>query len=170
MFGLVLQSSIFLQFLFMKTTFSAALLLTSLAATAQTTPVGPPATPQRPVTDTYFGKKVVDNYRWLENTNSPEVQAWFKAQGNYTTQTLDQIPGRDRLIKTFEDYDKFLGAKGARKEGHLFDPYQPVDIVRKELDKIKGHLVWMPLDFLCDAGNMAEKGVQVNSITESIYT
>ena len=63
MFGLVLQSSNFLQFLFMKTTFSAALLLTSLAATAQTTPVGPPATPQRPVTDTYFGKKVVDNYR-----------------------------------------------------------------------------------------------------------
>ena len=97
----------------MKTTFSAALLLTSLAATAQTTPVGPPATPQRPVTDTYFGKKVVDNYRWLENTNSPEVQAWFKAQGNYTTQTLDQIPGRDRLIKTFEDYDKLLAVRYA---------------------------------------------------------
>ena len=97
----------------MKTTFSAALLLTSLATTAQTTPVGPPATPQRPVTDTYFGKKVVDNYRWLENTNSPEVQAWFKAQGNYTTQTLDQIPGRDRLIKTFEDYDKLLAVRYA---------------------------------------------------------
>lgn len=70
-----------------------------------------PATPKRPVTDTYFGKKVVDNYRWLEDTNNPEVQAWFKAQGDYTTQTLDQIPGRDRLIKTFEDYDKLLAVR-----------------------------------------------------------
>ena len=40
-----------------------------------------PATPKRPVTDTYFGKAVVDNYRWLEDMNSPETKAWFKAQG-----------------------------------------------------------------------------------------
>ncbi|HEX8326761.1 MAG TPA: prolyl oligopeptidase family serine peptidase [Hymenobacter sp.] len=70
-----------------------------------------PATPKRVVTDTYFGKKVVDNYRWLEDTNSPEVQAWFKAQGDYTTQTLDQIPGRDKLIQTFEEYDKLLAVR-----------------------------------------------------------
>jgi phospholipase D1/2 len=44
-----------------------------------------------------------------------------------------------------------------------------VEVVRQELDKIKGHLVWMPLDFLKDA-NMAEKGLQVNAYTESIYT
>jgi phospholipase D1/2 len=41
--------------------------------------------------------------------------------------------------------------------------------LKKELDRIKGHLVWMPLDFLCEA-EMAEKGLQVNSITESVYT
>lgn len=75
----------------------------------------------------------------------------------------------DDNVKTFEDYDKFLGAKGSRKAGHLFDMFQPVDVVRQELDKIKGHLVWMPLDFLCDAP-MAEAGLQVNSYTESIYT
>lgn len=75
----------------------------------------------------------------------------------------------DDNVKTFEDYDKFLGAKGSRKAGHLFDMFQPVDVVRQELDKIKGHLVWMPLDFLCEA-EMAETGLQVNSYTESIYT
>ncbi|KAF2719312.1 phospholipase D/nuclease [Polychaeton citri CBS 116435] len=73
----------------------------------------------------------------------------------------------DDNIKTFHDYESFL-PKG-RKAGHLFDMYQPVDIVRQELDKIKGHLVWFPLDFLKDA-EMAEKGLQVNSYTESIYT
>lgn len=44
----------------------------------------------------------------------------------------------------------------------------PEDI-RAKLDKVKGHLVWMPLDFLKDA-NMAEVGMQVNQFTESVYT
>jgi phospholipase D1/2 len=74
----------------------------------------------------------------------------------------------DDNIKTFEDYDHFM-PKDSYKSGHLFDPYQPVDHVRQELDKIKGHLVWMPLKFLQDA-EMAEKGMQVNSWTESVYT
>ena len=45
----------------------------------------------------------------------------------------------------------------------------PAEDIRKKLDRIRGHLVWMPLDFLRDA-EMAEKGLQVNAFTESIYT
>jgi phospholipase D1/2 len=75
----------------------------------------------------------------------------------------------DNNVKNFEDYDAFLGAKGSRKAGHLYDLFQPVEVVRQELDKIKGHLVWMPLDFLKDV-ELAEKGLQVNAYTESIYT
>jgi len=45
----------------------------------------------------------------------------------------------------------------------------PAEDAKKKLDQIKGHLVWMPLDFLKDA-EMAEKGLQVNSWTESVYT
>jgi phospholipase D1/2 len=70
----------------------------------------------------------------------------------------------DDNIRTFEDYDNFR-PRGGIKEGHLFDPYQPVKDVREKLDKIKGHLVWMPLDFLKDA-EMAEPGLAVNQITE----
>ncbi|KAJ5126406.1 hypothetical protein N7526_008583 [Penicillium atrosanguineum] len=73
----------------------------------------------------------------------------------------------DENIKTFEDYDNFC-PRGT-KQGHLFDPYMPVAEVREKLDRIKGHLVWLPLDFLCDA-EMAEPGLAVNQITESIYT
>ncbi|KAL4892446.1 hypothetical protein BDV59DRAFT_202584 [Aspergillus ambiguus] len=74
----------------------------------------------------------------------------------------------DDNIKNFEEYDHFRPQKG-RKLGHLFDPYQSAQDVREKLDKIKGHLVWMPLNFLKDA-EMAEPGLQVNQITESIYT
>ena len=55
------------------------------------------------------------------------------------------------------------------KQGHLYDPTMPVEEVKKKLDLIQGHLVWMPLAFLEDA-EMAEKGLQVNEFTESIYT
>ena len=37
----------------------------------------------------------------------------------------------------------------------------PATEVRSKLDQIKGHLVWMPLDFLKDA-EMAERGLQVS--------
>ena len=71
-------------------------------------------------------------------------------------------------VKTFADYENFLPKHGV-KQGHLYDPYMPVAEVRQKLDKIKGHLVWMPLDFLENA-EMAEKGLQINAYTESIYT
>lgn len=70
----------------------------------------------------------------------------------------------DDHIKTFEDYDNFR-PRGTHKEGHLFDPFMPAKEVREKLDLIKGHLVWLPLDFLRDA-EMAEPGLAVNQITE----
>ncbi|KAL2405885.1 Phospholipase D1 [Exophiala dermatitidis] len=74
----------------------------------------------------------------------------------------------DNHIRTWKDYDAFC-PREVIKQGHLHDPHMPVEIVRKELDKIRGHLVWMPLDFLCEE-QMAEKGMQINAYTESIYT
>ena len=78
----------------------------------------------------------------------------------------------DDEILTFDDYDSFTpNPKNDKdhKQGHLYDLNRPVKEVRAELDKIKGHLVWMPLKFL-EQAEMAEKGLQVNSYTESIYT
>lgn len=36
-----------------------------------------PATKEIPVVDDYFGTKVTDNYRWLEDLKDPNVQNWF---------------------------------------------------------------------------------------------
>jgi phospholipase D1/2 len=71
------------------------------------------------------------------------------------------------IVKTFEDYDKYLPPKGT-KAGHIYDKTMSAAEIRKKLNEIKGHLVWMPLDFLKDS-NMAE-GLTVNAWTESIYT
>jgi phospholipase D1/2 len=70
-------------------------------------------------------------------------------------------------VKTFDEYNAFLPPKGT-KAGHVFDRMTPADEIRQKLDQVKGHLVWMQLDFLKDAA-MAEKGLQVNQFTESVY-
>lgn len=98
-------------------------LFAACSAVAQTVPsAGLPKTPKRPVTDTYFGKTVVDNYRWLEDMNNPETKDWFKAQGDYTKSVLDQIPGRDKLIETFVAYDKLLAVRYGeiKKRGNTY--------------------------------------------------
>jgi phospholipase D1/2 len=70
----------------------------------------------------------------------------------------------DNNIKTWKDYDTFAPRKTI-KQGHLHDPNMPAELVRQKMDKIRGHLVWMQLDFLCEE-KMAEKGLQVNAYTE----
>lgn len=48
-----------------------------------------PPTEKKPVTDEYHGVKVVDEYRWLEETGSPAVKAWTHAQNQHSRTWLD---------------------------------------------------------------------------------
>lgn len=57
----------------------------------------PPQTAQRPVTDEYFGVKVVDPYRWLENWDNLDVRAWTDRQNTYTRGMLDAQPFADAV-------------------------------------------------------------------------
>ena len=66
----------------------------------------PPVAPVRPVTDDYFGTKVVDPYRYMENLKDPVVQAWFEAQDDYTRAVLGKIPGRQELLDRIKQLDQ----------------------------------------------------------------
>ena len=46
--------------------------------------------------DDYFGTKVADPYRWLEDDNAEEVKAWVEAENAVTFGYLDTIPFRPR--------------------------------------------------------------------------
>jgi prolyl oligopeptidase len=81
----------------------AALVLASLlagaSAVAAASTDSQPVAPVRPVTDTYFGTKVTDPYRWMEDRNAPEFVKYMLAQGVYARGVLNRIPGRDALQK-----------------------------------------------------------------------
>ena len=68
-----------------------------------------PVTAKKSVTDVYFGHKVEDNYRWLENDLSVETEEWVKKQNQTTFKYLNQIPFREdlkaRLLKLL-NYEK----------------------------------------------------------------
>ncbi|AEV33219.1 serine protease, S9A family peptidase [Owenweeksia hongkongensis DSM 17368] len=62
------------------------------------------------VVDEYFGTKVPDPYRWLENDTSAETEAWVKAENKVTFDYLKEIPYRkdinDRLTDLW-NYEKY---------------------------------------------------------------
>lgn len=69
-----------------------ALWLCAVLLQAVSAPETPPATEKKPVTDTYFGTAVRDDYRWLEDWNAPAVQAWSGAQNARARAVLDRLP------------------------------------------------------------------------------
>ena len=73
-----------------------ALLLCSLPgvqAEAQL-PAVYPSTRKDATTDDYFGTRVADPYRWLEDQNSTEVKDWVAAENEATSSYLEKIPFR----------------------------------------------------------------------------
>ncbi|MEO7524516.1 MAG: prolyl oligopeptidase family serine peptidase [Ferruginibacter sp.] len=62
------------------------------------------------VNDDYFGEKVTDPYRWLENDTSAETGQWVKDENNVTRKFLEQIPYREDIRKRYQqlfNYEKF---------------------------------------------------------------
>jgi prolyl oligopeptidase len=84
-----------------------ALLPASQAAAGQGKVLPPqPVAPVEPVTTDYYGTKVVDPYRYMENLKSPEVQKWMKGQNAYARAELARIPGRKKLLASVRKYDQ----------------------------------------------------------------
>ncbi len=85
-----------------------ALSFVTISVDAQ--PLKYPVTKKGDVVDTYFGVKVADPYRWLEDEKSPERTEWIEAQNKVTFGYLEQIPYRQKLKERLEklfDYPKY---------------------------------------------------------------
>jgi len=66
-------------------------------------PSAPPKAAEKPIIDIFHGTKVLDNYRWLEDGNSPETQKWVEQEMAYTRGMLDRLAGRDAIHKRLTD-------------------------------------------------------------------
>ncbi len=62
----------------------------------------PPVVAASPVFDNYFGTKVPDNYRWLEDAKSPQTRAFIDAENAYTSRYMKQAHIRPRVVDELE--------------------------------------------------------------------
>jgi len=116
-----------------------------------------PETKKVDVVDDYFGTKVPDPYRWLEDDNAPEVAAWVEAQNKVTFGYLDKIPYRAQIRKRLEtllNYPRY-GAPTRRGENFIFSKNdglqnQSVFYIQKGLDG--------PPDLLLDPNKFSTDG------------
>jgi prolyl oligopeptidase len=60
--------------------------------------------------DEFFGSKVSDPYRWLENSDTPDTRAWIDAENKVTFDYLSTVPERARIkarLTEIWNYERF---------------------------------------------------------------
>ncbi|HBB33112.1 MAG TPA: S9 family peptidase [Cyanobacteria bacterium UBA8803] len=75
-----------------------------------TTPFNYPPSYQADQIEDYHGTKVADPYRWLEDPDSEETQAWIEAQNQVTFGYLADIPQREEIkqrVTQLWNYEKY---------------------------------------------------------------
>jgi prolyl oligopeptidase len=121
----------------------------------------PPPTRRAPVTDTYHGTDVVDEYRWLEDGGVAEVTAWIEAQNAYTRSVLDRMPGAASLRRRVQEIrtlqvPRMSGVKaaGGRLFAVRFTPpqQQPVLVTLPGADAVDQLRVILDLNQLDPSG------------------
>src|SRR5579871_3722951 len=78
---------------------SACLILASSCREASLQKVSYPPTQKGDIVDDYFGTKVADPYRWMEDLDSKPVTDWVSAQNQVTFDYLSKLPTREPFKK-----------------------------------------------------------------------
>ncbi len=83
----------------LRTALVCVLVVPLSTSTVVAAPPSQPVAPKRPVTDTYWGVNVIDNYQYLEQVDEAEVLEWANAQNAYTREWLDSKPQREPILE-----------------------------------------------------------------------
>ena len=118
--------------------------------------------------DEYFGEKVADPYRWLEDDNSPETAAWVKAQNKVTDHYLKDIPFRGKILsrlKEVSNYEK-VGVPYKERDGKWYffrnDGLQNQSVMYQMDTPDSEPRLFLDPNKLSDDGTVALKGTYFN--------
>jgi prolyl oligopeptidase len=75
-------------------------------------------------TDDYFGTKIQDPYRWLENDTAKNTEEWVKEQNVVTNAYLGKIPFRDKIRNRLTEIWNYPKYGAPQKEGEWFTFYK----------------------------------------------
>ncbi len=95
------------------------------APTPEATPaVSYPETRRTDQADDYYGTRVADPYRWLEDTDSPETAQWVEAQNRVTFGYLESLPQRDAIERRLTEVWNYPKYGVPFKEGGQYFSFQ----------------------------------------------
>lgn len=83
-----------------------------------------PATKKTDHVDDYFGTKVKDPYRWLEDDNSEQTKEWVEAENKVTDAYLSAIPYYDKVKKRLGEMWNYAKYSSPFKEGDWYYFYK----------------------------------------------
>lgn len=107
----------------MKHFIIAAALLITASATMQAQKIQYPEAKRLNVVDDYFGTKVPDPYRWLEDDNSSETAQWVKQENEITQNYLKKIPFREdvkRRLTELANFEKWSAPRKVKDKYYFF--------------------------------------------------
>lgn len=90
----------------MKTSYLLSVGLALCSIDAIHAQLKPQPAPEKVVTDEYFGTKLEDPYRYLENLEDPTVVEWMKSNASYAKAKINEVPERNNIIKKLQEFDK----------------------------------------------------------------
>lgn len=123
-----------------------------------------PETKKVDVVDDYFGTKIEDPYRWLENDTSKETAEWVKAQNAVTKNYLSQIPFKDDIKKRLTEIWNYEKISAPFRKGDYYFYYKNDGLQNQAVLYYKNGLdgkdeVFLDPNKLSDDGTVALSGI-----------
>jgi prolyl oligopeptidase len=119
--------------------------------------------------DDYFGTKIADPYRWLENDTAPEVANWVKKQNEVTAHYINQIPFRNEIKNRLTEIWNFEKFSAPFKEGDFWyfgknNGLQNQNVIYRTIDIAKPETA----EIFLDPNKLSEDGtVSLSSLSFS---
>jgi prolyl oligopeptidase len=116
-----------------------------------------PVTEKGDQVDDYFGTKVADPYRWLEDDKAEKVGAWVKEQNKVTFDYLAKIPYREKVRLRLQEIFNYPRYSSPRRAGEYYFFYKNDGLQNQSVIYIQKGLEGEPKVFL-DPNKLSEDG------------
>ena len=119
-----------------------------------------PETKKVDVQDDYFGVKVKDEYRWLENDTASDTEEWVKDQNEVTFGYLESIPFRQKIEDRLTELINYPRLSSPYKVGDYYffsknDGLQNQSVIYYQKGRVGDPKVFIDPNTLSDDGTVA---------------
>jgi prolyl oligopeptidase len=126
-----------------------------------------PVTKKVDQVDDYFGAKVADPFRWLEDDNAEEVKQWVKAENDVTFGYLAKVTFREKIRKRLTDFYNYPRYSSPMRAGEYYFFYKNDGLQNQSVIYVQKGLEGKPEVFIDPNALSADGTVRVGLLSFS---